>query len=388
MPSPEAAQYVDQADGRLKRITLILTNRCNFNCEYCISRPRPGTHKDLPTEDAMAALDFAKGKGIKIRCTGGEPSLHKDFFKIVQHAVDSGIPVEILTNGTFIPTNPREFEERMRPFLGQRRRWPRKPFKLANVQFQISVDPVHFTMDPNLKDRLFLLANFLSRHSSWIRYPSDMLKINVRGDFHDKVREILQTTEGLHPETVEALGGHRKLQEWLKKKPLHYYFEIQRPQSIIKVGGARDYSPRLNEMTQRGKIREFDIHKEMIANYQGTDISINPNGNAFASVYSAYENMFPTSRTPTGRPHPRPFRFGLLGNIHEHGIPAVVGTLMQRVIRWNEFLGSRYNKAGDPFFSRYYTTDLKEPEKRQNMRRQYAKFLDARRKTQARRTRK
>ncbi len=210
MPSAEAAQYADQATGKLQRITLILTNRCNFNCEYCISRPRPGTQKDLPTEDAMTAIDFAKGKGIIIRCTGGEPTLHKDFYTIVQRAIANGLPVEILTNGTFIPTDPKQFDEKMAAFLVKPSRSRRA--RLPNIQFQISVDPVHFSMDPHLKDRLFLLAHFVSKRKRIFHARSNYLKINVRGNFHNEVYKTLMSATGLSPETVRALGGMRAIE--------------------------------------------------------------------------------------------------------------------------------------------------------------------------------
>jgi organic radical activating enzyme len=373
MPSVKAAQYADQATGRLQRISLILTNRCNFNCEYCISRPRPGTHKDLPTEDAMAAIDFAKGKGVTVRFTGGEPTLHKDFYKIVQHAIANGLPVEILTNGTFIPTDPEQFDKKMAAFLVKSSRFRRA--KLPKIKFYISVDPVHFEMDPRLKDRLFLLANFIAKHKGILRAGADYLKINVRGNFHDKVYRTLMSERDLSSETIRAFGGMKKLQRWLGDALWDGFFEIQQPQSIIKVGGARDYRPhKYGAMGSRGNIRAFDIHKERVAGLEGTDISINPNGNAFASVYSAYENMFPTSRSPnSGKLHPRPYRFGLLGNVHQHGMPVVVGTLMQRVTRWNEFLRS-------PHMGGYYRTkDLRNRDYRRDMQTRYTKFLDERR---------
>lgn len=367
MPSAEAAKYADRTFGILQRITLILTNRCNFNCEYCISKPRPGTHKDLPTEDAMAAIDFAKGKGIIIRCTGGEPSLHKDFYKIAQRAIADGLPVEILTNGTFIPTDPKQFSEKMGAFLVKAR--------LPQVQFQISVDPIHFSMDPHLKDRIFLLANFIAKHKISHQRASSHLKINVRGNFHDEVRRILFSARGLSPETIHAFGGTEKFLKWSVNARCNEFFEVQSPQSIVKVGGARDYFPGMHEMYVNGRIREFDIQKEIVAGLKGTDIAINPNGNAFASVYSAYENMFPTTRTPYARKlHPRSYKLGLLGNVHKHGMPAVVGTLMQRVIRWDEFLHSEHNAYG-----LYKTRNLENKDLRRIMQRRYAQFLDARR---------
>jgi len=365
-PSQEVESFADLAKRHLERITIILTNRCNFNCEYCISKPGRNGPQDLATEDAEKAIDFAKGKGITIRFTGGEPSQHKDFYKLVLRAVRTGLPVEVLTNGSFIPADPKEFARAMEPLLV--RSWMSGRVFPSNLQFQLSLDPVHFERDLLLKDRLFLLAKLIQEKGSLLTSVSRSLRINVRGNFSSKVSAILYSPGNLRPETIKAFGGRKVLEDWLKEADYHGFFRINPAESIVRVAGARKYVP--SAKMNKAKVREFDVYKEVMAGFVGTDIAINPNGNAFASVYSAYENMHSTTFTPSGKHHPRPFRVTLLGNVHEKGMQFIVGKLMRRATRWKNF-----ERSGLFGYGEWSTRDLLDRRRRQGLKRTYAEHL-------------
>jgi len=86
----------------LKRVHLELTNVCEFNCVFCpksrMTRP-PGF---MDTALAMEAISTLGENGICEKVTlhvMGEPTLHKDFFKILSHARKTGVPIGLTTNG-------------------------------------------------------------------------------------------------------------------------------------------------------------------------------------------------------------------------------------------------------------------------------------------------
>lgn len=84
---------------------------CNLNCYFCITqrylrtnRAEVGEMRTLPTEYMLRLVDFLTEWGVRGLCIsgGGEPSLHKDIHKVIQHAVDNGMDVAFVTNATLI----------------------------------------------------------------------------------------------------------------------------------------------------------------------------------------------------------------------------------------------------------------------------------------------
>lgn len=86
-------------------VELTLTNKCNLNCIYCSDkklRQREGNSAELTVENLKALFfELKRGgtKGVVIE-GGGEPTLHKDFEKIIYIAKKIGLSVGLITNGT------------------------------------------------------------------------------------------------------------------------------------------------------------------------------------------------------------------------------------------------------------------------------------------------
>jgi sulfatase maturation enzyme AslB (radical SAM superfamily) len=89
-------------DIPLKRIHIELTNVCDFNCIFC---PKPVMTRPLGYMDTGLAKDIISevGKyGLAEKVTFhvmGEPTLHRDFFDILDHAASENVPVGLTTNG-------------------------------------------------------------------------------------------------------------------------------------------------------------------------------------------------------------------------------------------------------------------------------------------------
>lgn len=292
----------------VNKITLILTNRCNFNCEFCISKPRRGGKMDMETADAMNVINSLKNSMAHIRLTGGEPSLHKDFFKIFRAALKRNI-VEVLSNGSFIPADPKEFSKKMEPILKER---------AGGLVFMLSMDPTHLKSDPKLKDRIFLLAHSIRKYvKPW--YLDNHLQINVRGDFKRDVERMLSSLKGLSKETMKAIGGEH---------PFKYdeHRLIHPAESIVRVAGAEKY-----ESAERGiRTRDFDRLREIKAGFREDEIVITPEMNAFVSVYSAYENMFQFGRGNRNW-------LTCLGNVKKIGMVGVAESLAWRQRKFSHF---------------------------------------------------
>lgn len=84
-------------------IGVFLTLACNFGCSYCINE-----HGELfKRETHLSGGDWIKGLNrivsrddLPVTLQGGEPSLHKDFTKII-NGIKPGLKLDILTNLEF-----------------------------------------------------------------------------------------------------------------------------------------------------------------------------------------------------------------------------------------------------------------------------------------------
>ena len=87
-------------------IRLSITDVCNFKCTYCLPegyKKNPGDTRSFMSAEEISRLTKALSElGVcKIRLTGGEPTVRKDFFNILKDMKqNSNIPkVTMTTNG-------------------------------------------------------------------------------------------------------------------------------------------------------------------------------------------------------------------------------------------------------------------------------------------------
>ena len=100
------------------RFTVFVTHRCNLFCKYCTGPHMKGTqipllrrkemlHSDLTVESYSKLLEDATAGGAVIRhthFTGGEPTLNKGLFRMVEKTTEKNFLSSITTNGTADPT--------------------------------------------------------------------------------------------------------------------------------------------------------------------------------------------------------------------------------------------------------------------------------------------
>lgn len=87
---------------QLEEIDLYLTNRCNLSCNFCSVEARRDM-AELPLGKIQSIILEAKQYGLKeLHLTGGEPTLRDDLELIVDFAVNHGLNVRLITNGTYL----------------------------------------------------------------------------------------------------------------------------------------------------------------------------------------------------------------------------------------------------------------------------------------------
>lgn len=97
---------VEQLKGGLDApicLTWELTYACNLACVHCLSSSGRRDPRELTTAEARAVLDELHRLGVfYVNIGGGEPMIRRDFFELIEYAIDRRIGVKFSTNGSFL----------------------------------------------------------------------------------------------------------------------------------------------------------------------------------------------------------------------------------------------------------------------------------------------
>lgn len=73
---------------------------CNLNCSYCDTKWANVPTADYTEQSPQEIVDYIKSTGIsRVTLTGGEPTLQKDFYTLLELLSKEDISAEIETNG-------------------------------------------------------------------------------------------------------------------------------------------------------------------------------------------------------------------------------------------------------------------------------------------------
>jgi len=90
----------------MKKIFMVITNRCNLRCKYCYYRIMPDMvkTKELSYNDIKGTLrNFRKLNTSGLIITGGEPLIRHDIIKIIDYAFRIGFKeISLNTNGVLL----------------------------------------------------------------------------------------------------------------------------------------------------------------------------------------------------------------------------------------------------------------------------------------------
>ncbi len=81
-------------------MTWELTYACNLECVHCLSSSGQRDPRELSTEEAKGVIDeLAALKVFYVNVGGGEPLVRRDFFELLEYAIDKRVGVKFSTNG-------------------------------------------------------------------------------------------------------------------------------------------------------------------------------------------------------------------------------------------------------------------------------------------------
>lgn len=82
------------------RLHLHLTNKCNLKCPHCYMYSGNSMNDELKTAEIKKLFNsFKSFGGTDVSFTGGEPTMRKDFFELLEFADSIGLRVALYTNG-------------------------------------------------------------------------------------------------------------------------------------------------------------------------------------------------------------------------------------------------------------------------------------------------
>lgn len=89
--------------GKLPKLDLNITNRCNFRCTHCAFNSGVKEIDELSLEELEKILRETKELGgQRIDVTGGEPTIRQDYKEIIKTAKKMDYKVELITNASLI----------------------------------------------------------------------------------------------------------------------------------------------------------------------------------------------------------------------------------------------------------------------------------------------
>ncbi len=92
-----------RVQGKLLSVDVELTKRCNLRCIYCYADGGNAEDGELSVSEICRVIDEAKELGARtVNFTGGEPLMHEEFFRLAEHARNTGLAILLYTNGTLI----------------------------------------------------------------------------------------------------------------------------------------------------------------------------------------------------------------------------------------------------------------------------------------------
>lgn len=88
----------------MEQIEMCITSRCNLQCKHCYQHFEKNKY-EIEKEKIIELIDYSISKGAKkVILSGGEASLHPNYYEILNYLNDFDIEVSLVTNATLLKT--------------------------------------------------------------------------------------------------------------------------------------------------------------------------------------------------------------------------------------------------------------------------------------------
>lgn len=198
------------------RVIWEVTNRCNYQCPYCIfSSSNERKSKELTFEQALNLIGEIKQQGFThLKITGGEPFLRKDIMDILQYSKELELKTDISTNASLITPD------------------------IAKRLSDLNLDMVHVSLDSHTQDihemargqntfepTIKGIKNLTAQPNIYVRIGCLIFKSN-----ENYLKEIAEFCQEIGADEVifslmEAVGRGNNITHLISEKPTSYFIE-------------------------------------------------------------------------------------------------------------------------------------------------------------------
>lgn len=175
-------------------IAWAVTRRCNYRCKYCAAWDTPTM--ELGTKEICNIIDEMAGMGLKkITFTGGEPLLREDMGKVIDHAHQKNISVNLNSNGSLIKQRIGELKNLDSLTLSLEGPEEIHDGLRQKGSFKNVLAAIDIALKRNI--RVVLTVTLNSCNLKYINYLLELSRqYNVQIQFQPSIKNLLYSTEG------------------------------------------------------------------------------------------------------------------------------------------------------------------------------------------------
>ncbi len=188
-----------------------LTLRCNLNCSYCINNVSDvkRKRKELNVEEWVGALNKINFGEVPLTLGGGEPTIHKGFFKILEK-LNPNIKIDLLTNLQF---DVDEFIDKVD--VNRFNKIKNPAYRSIRASYHIeSMDPNELVLKvKKLQDNGFSIGIFGLNHPKNLEENMQMSELTRKEQIYFFVKDFLGEYENNifgHFRYPDAIKGKKK----------------------------------------------------------------------------------------------------------------------------------------------------------------------------------
>ena len=225
-------------------LRISLTERCNLRCFYCMPengielRPKP---EFMTTEEIIAIAKIFVSQGVdKIRITGGEPLIKKDFENIITQLGQLKVKLHLTTNGILVDKYLPVFK------------------KVGLRDINVSIDSLVETKFNDITKR------------NYFKKVTDNIQLLIQNDFNVKLNVVLM--KGINEDEIIPfieLSKKSNLSirfiefmpfdgnEWDTSKVVSYDFIMDKIQAHYQPQNMIQITPLLNDTAKNFSIKNY-----------------------------------------------------------------------------------------------------------------------------------
>ena len=188
-------------------IAAFLTFACTLRCDYCINHHGGDLKKGrwIPGEDWVRGLNRLRANtSLPITLQGGEPTVHKHFYQIVQ-GINPNMPLDLLTNlevptDTFMQYIPKERFKRNSPYASIRVSYHYKQSSRSQLLQKVKI----------LNDNGYSIGIWIVDHPETRQHTDETVRMAKDMNIDIRLKEFLGPYKGkvygsfAYPEAVDS----------------------------------------------------------------------------------------------------------------------------------------------------------------------------------------